>query len=247
MQIRLGLHQVAGLSFNGAQRLLQARQQAAFIDLADLAKRAELGNTDLKALAHADALKSLSGHRHQALWQASGPIRLTGVLKQTRVSEPLVSPEALPAPSMVQDVLQDYASLGLSLRAHPMTFMREFLLTHFKSQPIESLKAMPNGRLARASGLVTHRQRPGTAKGTVFLSIEDETGSLNVIVWPAVLQQYKTAILQGQLLTIYGRWQRDEKIDRGCGSGPTPLGHPSRGPHQLLIQSLGAGYGFVVA
>ena len=216
MQIRLGLHQVAGLSFNGAQRLLQARQQAAFIDLADLAKRAELGNTDLKALAHADALKSLSGHRHQALWQASGPIRLTGVLKQTRVSEPLVSPEALPAPSMVQDVLQDYASLGLSLRAHPMTFMREFLLTHFKSQPIESLRAMPNGRLARASGLVTHRQRPGTAKGTVFLSIEDETGSLNVIVWPAVLQQYKTAILQGQLLTIYGRWQRDEKIDPGA-------------------------------
>jgi error-prone DNA polymerase len=213
MQIRLGLQLVAGLSQPGLQRLLIARQQRPFTSVNDLAKRAELQTTDLRALAHADALRGLSGHRHQAMWQASGAAPLKSLLQTTEVMESALAPQQLPSPSVVQDVLQDYASLGLSLRAHPLSFLRETLIQRFRSQTIQVLKAMPSGRLARASGLVTHRQRPGTAKGTVFLSIEDETGGLNVIVWPKVLDQYKPAVLRGQLLTVYGTWQRDDRID----------------------------------
>ncbi len=213
MQIRLGLQQVAGLSQPGLERLLAARQQRRFSSVNDLAKRAELQTTDLRALAHADALRSLSGHRHQAMWQASGATAFKSLLQTTEAIESPLSPQQLTTPSVVQDVLQDYASLGLSLRGHPLGFLRETLRQRFRSQTIQTLKTMPSGRLARTSGLVTHRQRPGTAKGTVFLSIEDETGGLNVIVWPKVLHQYKQAVLQGQLLTVYGTWQRDDRID----------------------------------
>jgi error-prone DNA polymerase len=213
MHIRLGLGQVAGLSEAGLQRLLHSRQQGLFTSVEDLAKRAELSGTDLRALAHADALRGLSGDRHQAMWQASGATPLKALLRSTDAIEAPLESQQLPTPSVVQDVLQDYASLGLSLRAHPLTFLREALFKRFRSQTIQTLKAMPSRRLARASGLVTHRQRPGTAKGTVFLSIEDETGSLNVIVWPKTLSQYRSAVLQGQLLTVYGTWQRDDQID----------------------------------
>jgi error-prone DNA polymerase len=213
MHIRLGLQQVADLSQTALQRILLARQQRMFASVNDLAKRAELSSTDLRALAHADALRSLSGDRHQAMWQASGATPLKSLLRSTDASESPLKPQQLPEPSVVQDVLQDYASLGLSLREHPLSFLREILFKRFRSQTIQALKAMPSGRLARASGLVTHRQRPGTAKGTVFLSIEDETGSLNVIVWPKTLDQYRSAVLQGQLLTVYGTWQRDDRID----------------------------------
>jgi error-prone DNA polymerase len=147
------------------------------------------------------------------MWQASGATGFKSLLQTTEAIESPLSPQQLTTPSVVQDVLQDYASLGLSLRGHPLGFLRETLRQRFRSQTIQTLKTMPSGRLARTSGLVTHRQRPGTAKGTVFLSIEDETGGLNVIVWPKVLHQYKQAVLQGQLLTVYGTWQRDDRID----------------------------------
>ena len=85
-------------------------------------------------------------------------------------------------------------------------------LTRWRIQPASVLKTYPNGRLARASGLVTHRQRPDTAKGTVFVTLEDETGQINVIVWPGVVESQRRPLLAATLLTVYGQWQREGDV-----------------------------------
>ena len=103
-------------------------------------------------------------------------------------------------------MLADYRALGLTLARHPLALLRGEL-TAFRVLPAAVLRGFPNGRLARASGLVTHRQRPETAKGTVFVTLEDETGTVNVIVWPHVAQAQRQALLGATLLTVYGSWQ----------------------------------------
>ena len=104
-------------------------------------------------------------------------------------------------------MLADYRSLGLTLNRHPLALLRE-QLAPFKVQPAAVLRGYPNGRIARASGLVTHRQRPETAKGTVFVTLEDDTGTVNVIVWPAVAVAQRRPLLAARLLTVFGQWQR---------------------------------------
>ncbi|WP_043819736.1 OB-fold nucleic acid binding domain-containing protein, partial [Rubrivivax gelatinosus] len=100
---------------------------------------------------------------------------------------------------------------GLSLERHPLALLREQLAA-YRVQPAAVLRDYPTGRLARASGLVTHRQRPGTAKGVVFVTLEDETGSVNVIVWPAVAEAQRKPLLGSTLLTVYGIWQREGEV-----------------------------------
>ena len=113
---------------------------------------------------------------------------------------------ALPAPDAAATVLADYRSQGLSLTQHPVALLREQLAA-FKVQPAAVLQGYPQGRLARASGIVTHRQRPETARGVVFVTLEDDTGSINVIVWPQVVETQRRALLGASLLTVYGIWQ----------------------------------------
>jgi error-prone DNA polymerase len=108
-------------------------------------------------------------------------------------------------------MLADYRSIGLTLKRHPVSLLREEL-SKFKIQPAAVLRTYPDGRLARASGLVTHRQRPQTANGTIFVTLEDETGQVNVIVWPAVAESQRRALLGASLLTVYGRWQQAEGV-----------------------------------
>jgi error-prone DNA polymerase len=108
-------------------------------------------------------------------------------------------------------MLADYRALGLTLKRHPLALLRE-TLSAFKIVPASVLRGYPDGRLARASGLVTHRQRPGTAKGTVFVTLEDETGAVNVIVWPAVVEAQRQPLLASTLLTVYGQWQREGEV-----------------------------------
>ncbi|HRD98779.1 MAG TPA: OB-fold nucleic acid binding domain-containing protein, partial [Rubrivivax sp.] len=108
-------------------------------------------------------------------------------------------------------VLADYRATGLSLTQHPVALLREQLAA-FKVQPAAVLRGYPNGRLARASGIVTHRQRPGTAKGVVFVTLEDETGAVNVIVWPAVAEAQRRPLLASTLLTVYGVWQCEGEV-----------------------------------
>jgi error-prone DNA polymerase len=209
--VRLGLDRVAGLSQDAGQRIVAARAQGPFATPEDLARRAGLDAHALQALAQADALRTLSGHRHQAGWAVAGiDTRPTALLRQTRVHEAEV---VLPAPAEADDTLADYRALGLTLQRHPLALLREEL-SRFKVQPAAVLNTYPNGRLARASGLVTHRQRPETAKGTMFVTLEDDTGAVNAIVWPAVVETQRKPLLAARLLTVFGRWQRQGEGDR---------------------------------
>ncbi len=206
--VRLGLNQVSGLSLDAMQRIVQARTDSLFSDVTDLAQRANLNSRELQCLAAADALYNIAGHRRHALWETAALQNLPPLLKPARVADDDFI--ALPAPTEVEETLADYASLGIPMHQHPLALLRSHL-RQFKVEPYAVLMHYPSGRLARASGLVTHRQRPETAKGVVFVTLEDETGAINVIVWPDVLARYRKEVLRARLMTVYGVWQRDEQ------------------------------------
>ena len=210
--VRLGLNRVGGLSRDAAQRLLEtrARRRASgidppFFDVEDLARAAGLERRDLQALARADALAAIAGHRVQAAWQAAAIEPLPALLDAARFDEP---PLALPPMPEAEAVMADYASIGLPMGRHPVALLRD-ALTRFAVQPAAVLRGYPDGRLARASGLVTHRQRPETAHGVVFVTLEDDTGTVNVIIWPDLLERYRKEVLGARLMTVYGIWQAD--------------------------------------
>jgi error-prone DNA polymerase len=214
--VRLGLSRISGLPEEAAARIVAAREQGggqgAFASPEDLARRAALDARQLELLAQADALRSISGHRHSAAWAVAGvDTRATPLLKATRTHEGDEAAAALPAPTAGQTVLADYRATGLSLTQHPVALLRSQLAA-FKVLPAEVLRHFPSGRLARASGIVTHRQRPETAKGVVFVTLEDETGAVNVIVWPAVVEAQRKPLLASTLLTVYGVWQCQGEI-----------------------------------
>jgi error-prone DNA polymerase len=203
--VRLGLNRINGLAEQAALRIVAARAEAPFAGVEDLARRARLDAKAMADLAGADALHALTGHRHQAAWAVAGiDTRPTELLRKTRTGEDAV---VLAPPTAAETTLADYRSLGLTLKHHPLSLLRA-RLAEFKVETAERLRGFPHGRLARASGLVTHRQRPETAKGTVFVTIEDETGAVNVIVWPKVAEQQRKPLLGATLLTVYGQWQR---------------------------------------
>jgi error-prone DNA polymerase len=207
--VRLGFSRISGFPEAAALRVMAARLEAPFSSAEDLARRAGLDAQQLGLLARADALQPLSGHRHQAAWAVAGvDTRATPMLQQTRTQEAAAE---LPAPDAATTVLADYRSQGLSLTHHPVGLLRQQLAA-FKVQPASVLYGYPNGRLARASGIVTHRQRPETARGVVFVTLEDETGAVNVIVWPTVAEKQRRALLASTLLTVYGVWQREGEV-----------------------------------
>jgi error-prone DNA polymerase len=209
MPVRLGFSRISGFAEESAHRLIAARAQAPFTGPEDLARRARLDAHQLSLLAQADALMALSGHRHQAAWAVAGvDTRATPLLRATRTHEAAAQ---LPLPSLADTVLADYRATGLSLQQHPVALLRE-QLSAFKVQPASVLRDYPTGRLARASGIVTHRQRPETAKGVVFVTLEDETGAVNVIVWPQVADTQRRALLASSLLTVYGIWQCEGEV-----------------------------------
>ena len=210
--IRLGLRLIKGLSETAGKRINAAQHERAFSDVADLRQRASLDRSHLEALAAADALTSISGHRYQSHWQ-------TMALEDHR---PLLSDDpglryhhddgvVLPAPSLAEEVIADYQSTGLTLRAHPLALLRQ-------QRPFDQcrrqteLETLGNHRFVRVAGLVTCRQRPGTASGVVFLTLEDETGNINVIVWPAIQERYRQSLMTAQLLLIKGTVESREGV-----------------------------------
>lgn len=204
--IRLGLNRIRGMRKPAAERIEAARAQAPFTSVEDLAHRAALDRHDLNVLAAANALKSLAGHRRQALWQTLAlqePGRDHALLRQAR---PVEAPLELPAPPIGEEVMADYGSLGLSLQSHPVGLLRA-RLERMRFATAATLAGYRNGQLARACGIVTVRQRPGTANGTIFVSIEDETGAINVILWPHLIERQRREVLGAQLLGVYGKWQ----------------------------------------
>ena len=209
--VRLGLNRVTGLSEDEGLRIMAARAQAPFANVEDLARRAELDAQAMHGLAAADALSGLAGNRRDAVWAVAGvDTRATPLLKSTRTTEDAVP--AFEALELGDAVLADYRAMGLSLKGHPLALLRP-ALAPFKVQQAALLNAdYRPGQLARASGLVTHRQQPGTAKGVVFVTLEDETGTVNVIVWPAVAAAQRRPLLAASLLTVYGVWQREGEV-----------------------------------
>ena len=209
--VRLGLTRVGGLGEDAGRRIVAARAQGPFTNVEDLARRAELDAQSLQCLAAAEALSGLAGERRDAIWAVAGvDTRATPLLKATRTVED--AEPAFDALTLGDAVLADYRALGLSLKGHPLALLRP-ALAPFKVQQAALLNAEYRpGQLARASGLVTHRQQPGTAKGVVFVTLEDETGAVNVIVWPAVAAAQRKPLLGASLLTVYGVWQREGEV-----------------------------------
>ena len=200
--IRLGLRLVKGLSKRGAEQLINARRTGLFQSVIDLKRRAKLDKDDLEGLSAADTLSSLSGHRHKTHW----------TVMAVKEAQPLLIDEhssadegafAIAPPSMTENVLFDYQSTGLTLRAHPLALLRQ-QSPFDQCRKQSELITMGNRRFVRTAGLVTCRQRPGTASGVVFLTLEDETGNINVVVWPGVQEQFRAALMTAQLLLIKG-------------------------------------------
>lgn len=206
--VRLGLRLVHGLSSSGGQALVRARRQRKFSGLEDLALRARLQKNDLHALAAANALQGLAGHRRNALWQALGALASQDLLQDAPLSEEIPD---LPAPTEGNEIVADYHSLGLSLGRHPLALLRSQLLQR-RLLPAQVLADFADKQLARACGLVTVRQRPQTANGVLFVTLEDESGNVNVIIWPHLLEQQRREILQARLLAVYGVWQREGEV-----------------------------------
>lgn len=207
--VRLGFSRVTGLGQGAAGRIVRARADRPFAEVTDLAHRAELERHDLQALARAGALRTLAGdNRRAALWQAAAAAPERGLLRGTARDD---APPALPLPSEGQAIAADYRALGLSLGRHPLALLRERLDAD-RLLSAARLAGLRNRQLARACGLVTVRQRPGTAKGVVFMTLEDETGSVNVILWPDLFRRYRQEALGASLLAVYGVWQTDGKV-----------------------------------
>ena len=206
--LRLGLRLVRGLTEAGAARIVAARRERAFASATDLAHRARLDKRDLAALADADALAALSGHRHQATWDVAGVERLPALLAGAAFDE---AQPSLAPPTEGQDIVADYRRLGLTLRRHPLALLRGQLRKRRLATAEDVLRA-PHGRLVRTAGIVIGRQRPDTASGVVFVTIEDETGATNVIVWRDLGDRQRRELLGARLLGVYGKVEREGAV-----------------------------------
>ncbi|HEY8606518.1 MAG TPA: error-prone DNA polymerase [Noviherbaspirillum sp.] len=206
--VRLGLNLVRGLPREAGWRIEEARAVQPFSGIDDLALRAQLRRQDLEALANANALRALAGNRRQALWEAVAGAADKDLLRGAPVREEAVQ---LAAPSEGEGIVADYHMTGLTLERHPLALLRPQLHAR-RFLPAEVLNTFVNGQLARGCGIVTVRQRPSTASGTVFVTIEDETGPVNVIVWPGLVDRQRKELLGARLLGVYGIWQCEGKV-----------------------------------
>jgi len=206
--VRLGLRLISGLKMASAQRIVTTRAHHPFEGAEDLSRRAELEQHEMKLLAGADALASLSGHRRQQVWDAAALHAPPALLRDAPVEEDILE---LPEAPEGEEIVFDYAALGLSLRRHPLALLRERLAAmRFKSS--SELRDLPDGSPVRACGIVTLRQQPETAKGVVFVSLEDEDGAVQVIVWKGVREQQRKELMNAKLLGVDGTWQREGEV-----------------------------------
>ena len=232
--VRLGFAMVRGFSEETARRIVAARTERPFAGVPDLARRARLQRGEIASLADADALAALTGHRRKALWTALG-LDADAVHHAPLAAEPPLfegTPALLP-PSEGQDIVADFRSTSLSLRRHPLALLRERL----QSQRLLSAAEVGRSRhrqLIRTCGLVTCRQRPATASGVTFVTLEDETGCINVVVWRVVAERFRQPLLQASLLTVYGHLER---LDTG-GSAVLHVIAGRLVDHSLLLGNL---------
>ena len=204
--VRLGLREIKGLRREIAQKIAVERNNGAFSDVAELTARCGLGRRELDLLAAGDALSSLAGHRRQAAWAVadSGRRAIQGDLfAGLPAAEAAVE---LAAPTLADNLVADYRQLGHSLRPHPLTLLREQLVAR-RFLTARELEQRGDRALVRVAGIVTGRQRPGTATGIVFVTLEDETGWTNVVVKPGLVEKQRRELLAAPLLGVYGQLQ----------------------------------------
>jgi error-prone DNA polymerase len=206
--VRLGLHLVKGLAAEAGGRIATVRAQGTFGSVRDLAARASLSAKDLGALASAGALKTLASHRHQARWEVAGVEPPSALL-----SHPVFN-EALPLlrrPREGDDIAADYRHVGVSLGRHPLELLRARLAT-LRIIPAGEVTALAHGVRVHAAGLVITRQRPSSAAGVTFVTLEDETGYLNLVVWDSLAQRDRRALLGAALLGVVGKVQKEGEV-----------------------------------
>ncbi len=229
--VRLGLRMIKGLNLEAAERIVQTRQQQPVTSTQDLARRANLNDQQLGFLARSGALYRLAGHRHQAHWDVTGIATPLPLEQQTSPSShPVtVTPQALDnavlsPPSVTEDMFNDYRYTGLTLGPHPMTLLREHPeLRGFRRAT--DLEHCRTGQMIRIAGVVTGRQRPGTASGVVFLTLEDETGNTNMVIWATVMERFRAVLLQGQLLKFKGVVEREGRVIHVVAGHVEDAGH----------------------
>jgi error-prone DNA polymerase len=199
---------IKGFSKLSAERLVSARATAAFSDVEGLARGARLDRGDLERLAQAGALRDFAQDRHVAHWLVSGYERLPALIADARGKETL--PE-LPLATEGEELIADYATTGLTLGRHPLALLRP-RLKRLGMRTATETSTMRNGQHTRAAGIVVCRQRPSTAKGVVFVTLEDETGPMNVIVWPDVVERQRRELLGSRLLGVHGVLQKQGEV-----------------------------------
>jgi len=206
--LRLGFRLVKGMSEAGSRRIMQARQKQAFTNIQDLFSRAEVGNGDRAALAGSDALRDIAGHRFRARWDVAGIEAPMPLLPVTGRAEGI---PLLKQPTEGQNIVADYHSTRLTLRRHPVALLRK----RFESRRILSaaeIMECPNDEFIQTAGLVITRQRPGSAHGVFFVTLEDETGYINLIVWDSVAMRQRRILLDAVLLRVSGHVQRQGDV-----------------------------------
>ena len=203
--VRLGLRMVSNLAQATGERIVAARCVRTFDDINDFAQRAQLNQRDLKQLADANALATLAGHRRNAHWLVAGIQAQPELLQEAPIHE---SQPLLIAPSEGQDIVTDYQSVGLTLGRHPLALLRP-RLKRMKLVTALELTQLNNGDRTRAAGIVTCRQRPGTASGVVFVTLEDETGYVNVVVWNNIVERQRRELLGSRLMAVEGEVQKE--------------------------------------
>jgi len=205
--LRLGFRLVKGLKEEEMNILVENAPYQHIIDLSNVG----ISQAALEKLADADAFRSIGLDRRQALWEVAAlgdrPVALLESLPSASAGEQI----ELPLMTAGEHVVQDFASTGLSIKAHPVSFVREDL-NRLQVIPLNRIQSLKNGEKIRVAGMITVRQRPGTAKGVVFVTIKDETGFANLVVWGKFFDKYRKEIVQSQLLLVDGHLQVEGEV-----------------------------------
>ena len=212
--LRLGIRQIDGLRETDVQKLVLVRDCEPYSDVRDLWRRSGISRASLEKLASADAFRSLELDRRQGLWEVRGlPKKIPlPLFDHADAAEAGVEPEvALPIMPLSEHVVNDYRTLRLSLKAHPMSFLRDRVAAS-RISSCAGLRSLRDGSRVSVAGVVLVRQRPGSAQGVVFMTIEDETGVANSVIWPKVLERMRKVVMGARLVVVHGRIQRHEDI-----------------------------------
>ena len=235
--LRIGLRQINGFNSEAAHRIHAARQKQPFQSIQDLCNRATLNRHERECLVAANAVKRLSGHRHQGYWDVLG-VEESRPLFDSQSSgneqQDLRDGVYLDAPSEFDTMQADYRALSLTTGRHPLALLRH-LAPFDRAMNAADLKRARHGQLARVAGLITNRQRPGTASGVMFITLEDETGNSNVVVWDAVQRKYRRPLLGCSLVLITGTVERSPEGIVHLVAGR--IEDQQAALHQLVVQS----------